>query len=60
MTDHRQLRCPCGDLLAARTDDELVQIAQAHLESEHPNLSSKYTKQHKRYRDPFIDYIDRD
>ena len=45
MTDHRQLRCPCGDLLAARTDDELVQIAKAHLESEHPNLNGKYTKQ---------------
>jgi hypothetical protein len=45
MTDHRQLRCPCGDLLVARADDELVHVAQAHLESEHPNLSGRYTKQ---------------
>ena len=45
MPDDRRLRCPCGELLVAPTDDGLVQSAMDHLELAHPNLRDKYTEQ---------------
>jgi hypothetical protein len=32
----RTLACPCGAYIIAPTDDELVELATAHLEAEHP------------------------
>jgi hypothetical protein len=32
------LACPCGEVLRAPTDDELVEAAQRHLASAHPEL----------------------
>lgn len=29
------LRCPCGELIRAETEDELVEKAQQHLRDEH-------------------------
>ncbi len=34
-----RLNCPCGAQIAAEDEDELVELAQAHLESEHPGRS---------------------
>jgi hypothetical protein len=39
-----RLQCPCGDLLVADSEDELVELAQAHLAKEHPDLAGTYTR----------------
>ena len=32
------LRCPCGEMLVGKDEDELVEKAQAHLAEKHPDL----------------------
>jgi hypothetical protein len=41
----RRLRCPCGEVIDADDDDELVASAQRHLGVEHPELAGKYTRE---------------
>lgn len=31
-----RLNCPCGEQIAAETEDELVTLTQAHLAEKHP------------------------
>lgn len=31
-----RLRCPCGDLIVGGSEEELVDLARAHLLAEHP------------------------
>jgi hypothetical protein len=38
----RRLRCPCGEYLEAKDDDDLVERAQAHLAATHPGFD--YTR----------------
>jgi hypothetical protein len=38
-----RLRCPCGELIEAATEDELVQKANEHLANAHPGHGS-YTR----------------
>jgi hypothetical protein len=38
-----RLRCPCGELLEAETEDELVEKANEHLAAVHPELGG-YTR----------------
>ncbi len=39
-----RLRCPCGELLEADDEDDLVAKANAHLAAEHPDLAGAYTR----------------
>ena len=39
------LRCPCGELIVAKDEDELVEMANSHLEKEHPDLAGQYTRE---------------
>jgi hypothetical protein len=38
------LACPCGEMLTADDEDQLVEKANAHLAAEHPNLAGLYTR----------------
>lgn len=38
-----RLRCPCGELLHAQTESELVDMARRHLKSDHPQLAGRYS-----------------
>jgi hypothetical protein len=48
MADHpkgkTRLRCPCGELIEAETEDELVEKANEHLREQHPNIAGGYTR----------------
>jgi predicted small metal-binding protein len=39
-----RLRCPCGETIDADSEDELVALANAHLEAEHPELVGRYSR----------------
>lgn len=41
--DRLRLECPCGALLVGQTEDDLVELAQAHLRELHPGR--EYTRQ---------------
>jgi len=38
------LNCPCGESLIGKDEDELVDVAQAHLAAAHPGM--KYEREH--------------
>ena len=38
------LRCPCGEMIQAHSEDELVEKANAHLEQAHPDMAGSYTR----------------
>ena len=38
------LRCPCGEIITAESEDELVDKANSHLAAEHPDLAGKYSR----------------
>jgi hypothetical protein len=40
-----RLRCPCGETIDARDENELVALANEHLEAEHPALAGTYTRE---------------
>jgi hypothetical protein len=40
-----RLRCPCGETIDAKDEDTLVQLAQEHLERDHPDLAKTYTRE---------------
>jgi predicted small metal-binding protein len=39
------LRCPCGELIVAADEDELVAKAEEHLRREHPDLAGVYSRE---------------
>ncbi len=39
----RQVRCECGFLARAGTDDEVVALILNHIESDHPDLAGTET-----------------
>lgn len=39
-----QLRCPCGEVLVADSEDGIVERAEEHLAAEHPELAGEYTR----------------
>lgn len=41
-TGKRNLMCPCGEYLSGTTEDELIDVVQAHLKAEHPG--HEYTR----------------
>jgi len=38
------LNCPCGEAITAKDEDELVDLAQAHLAEVHPGM--QYEREH--------------
>ena len=38
-----RLMCPCGELIAGKDEDELVENVQAHLKEKHPD--HEYTRE---------------
>jgi hypothetical protein len=38
------LQCPCGALITAASEDELVDKANEHLASEHPDMAGAYSR----------------
>jgi hypothetical protein len=40
------LRCPCGASLTGATDDEMVDVAFAHLREKHPQIADDYEREH--------------
>jgi hypothetical protein len=40
----KRIKCECGFVFQADTDDELWTKAQAHLSTDHPDLAGKVTR----------------
>jgi predicted small metal-binding protein len=40
-----RLHCPCGEMIVADSEDELVEKANDHLNREHPDLAGTYTRE---------------
>jgi hypothetical protein len=40
------LRCPCGELIEGRDEDDLVERAMAHLRAVHPEMAGDYGREH--------------
>jgi hypothetical protein len=43
---HYVLDCPCGTTLNGDTEDEIVEVAFAHLRAEHPDMADQYEREH--------------
>ena len=39
------VHCPCGKDVEGETDDELVTNVEAHIESDHPEMVGKYSRE---------------
>jgi predicted small metal-binding protein len=39
------LQCPCGELIRAESEDELIEKARTHLAEKHPELADSYTRE---------------
>ena len=40
------VRCPCGTALTGATEDEIVEVAFAHLREAHPDMADDYEREH--------------
>jgi hypothetical protein len=40
------LPCPCGSRLSGNSEDEIVEIAFAHLAESHPDMADDYEREH--------------
>jgi predicted small metal-binding protein len=43
---HHVLQCPCGTSLSGDTEDEIVEVAFAHLRERHPDMADDYEREH--------------
>ena len=43
---HWVLDCPCGTQLTGSSEDEIVEVAFAHLRAEHPDMADDYEREH--------------
>jgi hypothetical protein len=43
---HYVLDCPCGTTLTGPSEDEIVQVAFAHLREVHPEMADDYEREH--------------
>lgn len=41
----KAVHCPCGAMVEAETDDELVEQVQQHVRDDHPELKGEYTRE---------------
>jgi hypothetical protein len=39
------VNCPCGKAIEGETDDQLVTNVEAHIESDHPDMVGKYSRE---------------
>jgi hypothetical protein len=39
------VHCPCGQDIEGETDDQLVANVEEHMESDHPDLVGKYSRE---------------
>ena len=39
------VHCPCGKDVSGESDDDLVVAVEQHIESDHPDLVGKYSRQ---------------
>ena len=46
LTFHYVLDCPCGTTLTGLSEDEIVQVAFAHLREVHPEMADDYEREH--------------
>jgi hypothetical protein len=40
----KAIHCPCGEVLEAETDDDLVQQAE-HIQEKHPEMVGQYSRE---------------
>jgi predicted small metal-binding protein len=43
---HYVLDCPCGTTLTGLSEDEIVEVAFAHLRDAHPEMADDYEREH--------------
>jgi predicted small metal-binding protein len=43
--EKKRLQCPCGELIEAQSEDELVDKANEHLATAHQDLAGSYTRE---------------
>jgi hypothetical protein len=43
---HYVLTCPCGERLTGDTEDDIVEVAFAHLREKHPDMADNYERDH--------------
>jgi predicted small metal-binding protein len=41
----KAVHCPCGEVIEAETDDELVEKTKQHVRDDHPELVTEYTRE---------------
>jgi predicted small metal-binding protein len=41
----KAVHCPCGEVVEAETDDELVEQVRQHVREDHPELENEYTRE---------------
>ena len=39
------IHCPCGEVIEAETDDDLVAKIEQHIEDKHPDLVGQYSRE---------------
>ena len=39
------VNCPCGKVIEGETDDQLVANVEEHIETDHPDLVGKYSRE---------------
>jgi hypothetical protein len=40
------LQCPCGTVILAKDEDDLVEQAQSHIAERHPDMVGLYEREH--------------
>jgi len=46
LTFHYVLDCPCATTLSGASEDEIVDVAFAHLREAHPDMADDYQREH--------------
>ena len=41
----KAIHCPCGEVIEAETDDDLVQKTEQHIRDKHPDLVGQYSRE---------------
>jgi len=41
----KTVNCPCGEVVEAESDDELVQGVEQHIQEKHPDMVGKYSRE---------------
>jgi predicted small metal-binding protein len=41
----KAIHCPCGEVVEANTDDELVKGVEQHIQEKHPDMVGQYSRE---------------